>query len=117
MASVSNKRFVDPAANDDADAIATHSKHVASAGVDDQAAFEFSKIVGAVDGLYARGARLAQGTIDDLPANIADAGVVGERLLLRSRQRLDVGVRRQPVEALLLAGAIGYLVGWATIRG
>ncbi len=65
------------------------------------------------------------GIVDSAHGLLNDAGLdkltyvaaAGERVAVHGRQRLGQGVRKQPVEALLLAGAIGYLVGWAASRG
>ncbi|KAL8634346.1 MAG: hypothetical protein Q9228_008060 [Teloschistes exilis] len=66
-----------------------------------------------IDELYAKGGDRVRDTLDEMPATLSDVAATGERLFLRGRQRIDHGVRKQPAEALLLAGAIGYLVGWA----
>ena len=71
----------------------------------------------AVGDLYADSEARARGALDEVPASLSDIAAAGERLVSRGRQTLDHGVRNQPVEALLLAGAIGYLAGWAAKRG
>ena len=72
---------------------------------------------GAPGDLYARAVDSAHDALNEMPASLSDIAAAGERMVLRGRQTLDHGVRKQPVEALLLAGAIGYLVGWAAGRG
>ena len=72
---------------------------------------------GAAADLLSKGTDMAQDAVDELPAHLSDVGAAGERLVRQGRRSLHRGVRKQPVEALLLAGAIGYLVGWATSRG
>ena len=47
---------------------------------------------------------------------LENAAATGRRLARQSRRQVGQGVRRHPVEALMLASAIGYLVGWASIR-
>lgn len=70
-----------------------------------------------VGGLYAQGTNRARESLDELPATLSDASMVGGRLIRHVRRRIDHSVRKQPVEALLLAGALGYLAGWAASRG
>lgn len=53
---------------------------------------------------------------DKLPDSASDAMAAGQRAYKRGNAQLSRTVARQPIEALLLAGAIGYLVGWATNR-
>jgi ElaB/YqjD/DUF883 family membrane-anchored ribosome-binding protein len=63
----------------------------------------------------------AKGTIRDasgaMPDSAADAIAAGQRAVDEGTARLSRQVAKQPIEALILAGAIGYLVGWATSRG
>ena len=67
--------------------------------------------------VYAKGADRAGDSLDELPATLSDASVAGGRWLRQSHRTIDRSVRKQPVEALLLAGALGYLAGWAVSRG
>ena len=67
--------------------------------------------------LYAKGVRRGSEAIDELPASFSDMSAVSERVATHGRRYLVHGVRKQPVETLLLAGAIGYLIGWAASRG
>ncbi len=67
--------------------------------------------------LYAKGVQRGREALDEMPASLSDLSAAGERAAQRGGRYLTHGVRRQPVEALLLAGAIGYLVGWAASRG
>lgn len=60
---------------------------------------------------------VAHDAAGSVPAYGSRVAQTGEQLMSRGRQRIDLRVRKQPVEALLLAGAIGYLVGWATRLG
>lgn len=59
--------------------------------------------------LYGRARAVTQRTISSGSEMATGAMTRGSRQVRRS-------VSKQPIEALLLAGAIGYLVGWATIR-
>ena len=63
--------------------------------------------------VYTKGTDRAREKFDELPATLSDVSVAGERLI----RRVDHSVRKQPVEALLLAGALGYLAGWAISQG
>lgn len=66
--------------------------------------------------LYGR----AQGNVRDAAAHLTDGASealdAGRRTYNRGSDALASRVTKQPLEALLLAGAIGYLVGWATNR-
>ena len=53
---------------------------------------------------------------DQMPGSASDAVDAGKRAYSQGGENLGLRVARQPLEALLLAGAIGYLVGWATNR-
>ena len=66
---------------------------------------------------YAKGVRRGSEALDEMPASLSDMSAVGERVATHGRRYLVHGVRTQPVETLLLAGAIGYLIGWAASRG
>ena len=88
-----------------------------SSGVADQANGLADTSNDAAGALYAKGEEAVREAMDELPANLSDVAAAGERIATRGRQALDDGIRKQPVEALLLAGAIGYLVGWAINRG
>jgi len=52
-----------------------------------------------------------------MPESTAEAIAAGQRAVDEGTARLARRVAKQPIEALILAGAIGYLVGWATSRG
>lgn len=53
---------------------------------------------------------------DKLPGSASDAVDAGKRAYTKSNDQLARTIGQQPIEALLLAGAIGYLVGWAANR-
>jgi ElaB/YqjD/DUF883 family membrane-anchored ribosome-binding protein len=53
---------------------------------------------------------------DSLPGSASDAMAAGHRTYQKGAEAVAQQVSRQPVEALLLAAAIGYLVGWASNR-
>ena len=57
-----------------------------------------------------------QGLTDSLPGSASDAYYAGQRAVSQGGDSLGRQVAGRPLEALLLAGAIGYLVGWATSR-
>ena len=96
----------------DASQNASSSAADTGAYVRDQAA----KVVDAAGDLYSRAADRAQDALSDMPS-ATEARAKAEKFALRGRQQIDKRVAKQPIEALLLAGAIGYLVGWATTRG
>ena len=53
---------------------------------------------------------------DKIPDSASDAVETGKRAYKSGSDQIARQVGRQPIEALLLAGAIGYLVGWAANR-
>ena len=117
MVSDPSKRSFRSAAGAAADKASGTADDLSTSELVNKASDSINESVGAAGDLYATGAGRAREAMADLPGSLSDATAAGERLVLRGRQRLDHGVRKQPVEALLLAGAIGYLVGWAASRG
>ena len=93
-------------ASDDIAQSSSRTFDQAKAGLDD-----------AGGGLYAKGLQHGRDILNEMPASLSDISAAGERVVRRGGQGLSYGLRKQPVEALLLAGAIGYLVGWASSRG
>ena len=70
----------------------------------------------AAGGLYARAKDTVQGLSDRLPEGASEAYRSGQRVYAQGSDTVARRVGKQPIEALLLAGALGYLVGWATSR-
>ncbi len=66
--------------------------------------------------VYGRAKEHVQSLSDRFPDNAADAYRAGQRAYAQSSEHVGRHVSKQPIEALLLAGAIGYLLGWATSR-
>ena len=66
--------------------------------------------------VYGRAKERVQTLSDRIPDSAADAYRAGQRVYAQSSEHVGRHVARQPIEALLLAGAIGYLLGWATGR-
>ena len=66
--------------------------------------------------LYGRAREQVQGLSDRLPNSASDAYRAGQQAYAQGSDRVVRQVTKQPIEALLLAGALGYLVGWATSR-
>ncbi len=83
----------------------------------DHASQQVSHASGHTGGLYAQGTKRVRDTLDELPATLSDISLLRGRMMRHGRRRIDHGVRKQPVEALLLAGALGYLAGWMASRG
>ncbi len=71
----------------------------------------------ATSDLYGRAKEAVSQASDSLPGSASDAAAAGRRAYEGGADQLARQVAKQPMEALLLAGAIGYLVGWATSRG
>lgn len=66
--------------------------------------------------LYGRAQDNMRDVADRLPGTASDAVAASQRAYQTSSKTVAHHVSKQPLEALLLAGAIGYLVGWATNR-
>ena len=100
----------------DASADARSSVKTASAKAGD-AARDFAAQTGDnVSALYGRAQENLRDSADRLPDQASDALAAGQRVYKKSSKTVARHVSKQPLEALLLAGAIGYLVGWATNR-
>ena len=69
----------------------------------------------AASDLYGRAEESVRTVADD--ASSSDVVATGQRIYDRGSAELSRRVAKQPLEALLLAGALGYLVGWAANRG
>ena len=70
----------------------------------------------AASNLYGKAKDHVQGLSERLPNSASDAYQAGQRAYAQGSDRVSRQVVKQPIEALLLAGALGYLVGWATSR-
>jgi ElaB/YqjD/DUF883 family membrane-anchored ribosome-binding protein len=66
--------------------------------------------------LYGRAKDTVKSVTDGLPDSASEALASGKRVYQDGTDQLVRQIAKQPLEALLLAGAIGYLVGWATSR-
>jgi ElaB/YqjD/DUF883 family membrane-anchored ribosome-binding protein len=66
--------------------------------------------------LYGRAKDGVKAATDSLPGTASDAVAAGKRAYDGGSDQLVRQITKQPIEALILAGAIGYLVGWATSR-
>ena len=66
--------------------------------------------------LYARAQNGVAGMTDALPGSAREAVEAGRRVYNKGGDQIAQQIAKQPIEALLLAGAIGYLVGWAANR-
>ena len=67
--------------------------------------------------LYGRAKDQIHQATSGMPDKASDAMAAGQRAMDKGTAELSRQVAKQPIEALILAGAIGYLVGWATTRG
>ncbi len=54
--------------------------------------------------------------VDRLPDALSGAADMGQRAYKESSQQIGARVGKQPLETLLLVGALGFLVGWAVNR-
>ena len=82
----------------------------------DQAAGVAGQVRSAATDLYGKAQDNFRAALDKAPSSASDAVSTGQRLYKQSSHRVGRQVIKQPIETLILAGAIGYLVGWATNR-
>ena len=85
--------------------------------VSDQALGAAEQAAGTAQDLYGRAKDGMSGLSDALPGSASDTIEAGKRAYSQGSDQLSKQIAKQPIEALLLAGAIGYLVGWAANRG
>jgi uncharacterized protein YjbJ (UPF0337 family) len=74
------------------------------------------QVVGAAQNLYGRTKDGFNEAVDRLPDALSDAADMGQRAYKESSLQVSSRFSKQPLETLLLVGAIGYLVGWAVHR-
>jgi len=74
------------------------------------------QVAGAAQNLYGRSKDGFNEAVDRIPDAWAGAADAGQRAYKESSQQLAARVGKQPIETLLLVGALGYLVGWAVHR-
>ena len=82
----------------------------------DQAQALAGQVSDSAGDLYERAKDQVKGLSDRIPNSASGAYEVGQRAYLQGSEQIARQVSKQPVEALLLAGALGYLLGWATSR-
>jgi len=80
-----------------------------AAGLADQAA-------GMAQNLYGRAKDSLSDAAEHMPDAFAQAADAGQQAYRNSSKQLAAQVSKQPIETLLLVGAIGFLLGWATTR-
>ncbi len=68
------------------------------------------------DDLYGRARSTAADTASSLSGSAGDTLAAGQRAYRTGSEQVARQVTKQPIEALFLAGAIGFLVGWAVNR-
>ena len=88
----------------------------AAASAADQASDAAGKVSDKASDVYSRVRDTASDLGDKLPGSASEAIDAGKRAYSKSNDQLALQIGKQPIEALLLAGAIGYLVGWAANR-
>ena len=88
----------------------------AASGLAGQAQAYKAQASDAASELYGRAKDGISQAADALPGSASEAAAAGRRAYEGGTDQLARQVAKQPFEALLLAGAIGYLVGWATSR-
>lgn len=102
-------------AKDAADRASGTVREAASSAAD-RASKMSGKVGDAASDVYQRVRDGASALGDKMPGSAGEAVDIGRRAYNRSNEQLGRQIGRQPIEALLLAGAIGYLVGWAANR-
>ncbi len=74
------------------------------------------QVAGAAQNLYGRTKDGFNDAVDRIPDVISDAADIGQRAYRDGSRQIATQVGKQPIETLLLVGALGYLVGWAVHR-
>jgi len=74
------------------------------------------QVAGAAQNFYGRTKDGFNDAVDRLPDALSDAAEMGQRAYKESSKQIGERVGKQPLETLLLVGALGYLVGWAVHR-
>jgi len=80
-----------------------------AAGLADQA-------TGIAQNLYGRAKDGLNDAAERMPDALAQAADASQQAYRNSSKHLAAQVSKQPIETLLLVGALGYLLGWATTR-
>ena len=118
MASNPSKRSIEPAADAMIDRVRDAGDEAVQA-TSDLAAAAKNRLRSATDAggsLYAEASDRVGDALDDPSASLSKAAETGQRLAMHGRRSVGLRLREQPIEALMLSGAIGYLVGWAVSR-
>ncbi|WP_051955981.1 CsbD family protein [Beijerinckia mobilis] len=87
----------------------TGDRDMQAQGVIDQAA-------GKVQELYGRVKETVQDATAHVPEAVSDTVERGQELCRQGVDTIGKRAGRQPLETLFLAGALGYLLGWALHR-
>ncbi len=74
------------------------------------------QVIGTAQNIYGRTKDGFNEAVDRIPDALSDAADVGQRAYKDGSRQLATQVGKQPIETLLLVGALGYLVGWAVNR-
>jgi uncharacterized protein YjbJ (UPF0337 family) len=74
------------------------------------------QLAGAAQTFYGRTKDGFNEAVDHIPDAFSDAADRGQRAYKDGSRQLAAQVGKQPIETLLLVGALGYLVGWAVNR-
>jgi uncharacterized protein YjbJ (UPF0337 family) len=74
------------------------------------------QMAGAAQNLYGRTKDGLNDAVDRIPDALSDAADIGQRAYKDGSRQIATQVGKQPIETLLLVGALGYLVGWAVHR-
>jgi uncharacterized protein YjbJ (UPF0337 family) len=74
------------------------------------------QVAGAAQTLYGRTKDGFNDAVDRIPDALSDAADLSQRAYKDGSRQVAAQVGKQPIETLLLVGALGYLVGWAVHR-
>ncbi len=88
-----------------------------ASGISDAAGTYASSAAEAATDAYASAKAKLSDAASQLPGSASDAIEAGRNAYATGSDQIVRQVAKQPIEALLLAGAIGFLVGWAANRG
>ncbi len=75
------------------------------------------QVVGAAQNFYGQAKDRLSDAADRVPDALSQASGYGQQAYKDGSRQLAAQVGKQPIETLLLVGAVGFLLGWATTRG
>ncbi len=74
------------------------------------------QVAGAAQNFYGRARDSFADAADRVPEALSQASGYGQQAYRDGSRQLATQVGKQPIETLLLVGAVGFLLGWITTR-